>query len=178
MGEIGLPAGHYSRYGMYWRLMGDVESRDYEAACFKEKEYARRAVDSVIPGDSESEEVHQLTGEDHLDGENVYGKTYGWRGTQEGGYFTYRLAVGESDEPLALVARYRVCETGPRQFDVLVDGRTIFTEDLKDNGRRGFFYREMPIPQELTSGKKDIEVKFAAKPDNIAGGLFGLWLVR
>ena len=65
--------------------MGDVESRDYEAACFKEKEYARRAVDSVIPGDSESEEVHQLTGEDHLDGENVYGKTYGWRGTQEGG---------------------------------------------------------------------------------------------
>ena len=48
--------------------MGDVESRDYEAACFKEKEYARRAVDSVIPGDSESEEVHQLTGEDHLDG--------------------------------------------------------------------------------------------------------------
>ena len=68
MGEIGLPAGRYSRYGMYWRLMGDVESRDYEAACFKEKEYARRAVDSVIPGDSESEEVHQLTGEDHLDG--------------------------------------------------------------------------------------------------------------
>ena len=61
---------------------------------------------------------------------------------------------------------------------MLVDGRTIFTEDLKDNGRRGFFYREMPIPQVLTSVKKDIEVTFAAKPDNIAGGLFGLWLVR
>ena len=59
-----------------------------------------------------------------------------------------------------------------------VDGKTIFTEDLKNSGKRGFFYREMPIPQELTAGKKDVEVKFEAKPGNIAGGLFGLWLVR
>ncbi len=169
---------HYSRYGMYWRLMGDEESRDYEAVCIKEDEYTRRAVDSVVPGDRESEEVHQLAGKDYLDGENVYSKTYGWRGTHKGGNFTYRLTVREGDDPLVLVARYRVCETGPHQFDVQVDGKTIFTEDLKDNGKPGFFYREMPIPQELTSGKEYIEVKFAAKPDNIAGGLFGLWLVR
>ena len=169
---------HYSRYAMYWRLMGDDECRDYAAACAKEGEYARRAVDSVVPGDRESEEAHRLDGKDHLDGENIYDKTYGWRGTHKGGFFTYRLAAGDGDKPLTLVARYRVCETGPRRFDVQVDGKTIFTEDLKNSGKRGFFYREMPIPQELTAGKKEIEVKFAAKPGNIAGGLFGLWLVR
>ena len=169
---------HYRRYAMYWRLMGDEECRDYAAACAKEGEYARMAVDSVVPGNRESEAAHRLAGRDHLEGENIYGETYGWRGTHKGGFFTYRLAVGEGDKPLTLVARYRVCETGPRQFDVQVDGKTVFTEDLKDSGKRGFFYREMPIPKELTAGKKDVEVKFAAKPGNIAGGLFGLWLVR
>ncbi|MBQ7683085.1 MAG: glycoside hydrolase family 127 protein [Bacteroidaceae bacterium] len=169
---------HYSRYGMYWRLMSEDESRDYESVCAEDSKYGRRAVDYVVPGDRESEEVHRLDGKDHHEGEIIYGRTYGWRGTQRGGFFTYRLSVGEEDEPLVLVARYRVCETGPHQFDVQVDGRTIFTEELKDNGKRGFFYREMPIPKELTAGKKHVAVKFAAKPDNIAGGLFGLWLVH
>ena len=126
--------------------------------------------------ETESEESHRLDGQDLLSGENIYGKAYGWRDTRR--FFTYRLAAGEGDKPLTLVARYRVCETGPRQFDVQVDGKTIFTEDLKNSGKRGFFYREMSIPKELTSGKKNVEVKFAAKPGNIAGGLFGLWLVR
>ncbi len=36
----------------------------------------------------------------------------------------------------------------------------------------------MPIPPELTAGKSEIEVRFATTPGNIAGGLFGLWLVK
>jgi len=60
---------------------------------------------------------------------------------------------------------------------VLVDGKKVFTESLKDSGRRGFIFREMPIPQELVAGKKEIEVRFEPKPGNIAGGLFGLWLI-
>ena len=68
--------------------------------------------------------------------------------------------------------------SGPRRFNVQVEGRTIFTEDPKDDAKHRFFYREMPIPPELTAGKSEIEVRFATTPGNIAGGLFGLWLVK
>ena len=142
-----------------------------------EAEYAKRAVDSVVPGDRDSESKHRMEESNSCRGENVYGGTYSWRGTERGGgFFSYRLETG--GKPATLVARYRVCETGRRAFDVQVEGKTIFTEDLKDSGKRGFFFREMPIPPELTAGKKDVEVRFVPKDGNIAGGLFGLWLVR
>ena len=54
---------------------------------------------------------------------------------------------------------------------------TLTEESLKDSGRRGFIFREMPIPPELLAGKKKVEVRFVPKPGNIAGGLFGLWMV-
>ena len=75
------------------------------------------------------------------------------------------------------MARYRDCEKGAREFDVLVDGKAVFTESLKDSGRRGFIFREMPIPPELLAGKKKVEVRFVPNPGNIAGGLFGLWML-
>ncbi len=168
---------HYSRYAMYWRLMDANEGAEYAAACAKEAECARRAVDFVVPNDRESEEVHRLEARNSNSGENVYGKTYGWRDAHTGGHFAYRLAVGKGDGPLTLVARYRMW-SGPRRFNVQVEGRTIFTEDLKDDAKHRFFYREMPIPPELTAGKSEIEVRFATTPGNIAGGLFGLWLVK
>ena len=87
------------------------------------------------------------------------------------------MISGKGDGPLTLVARYRMW-SGPRRFNVQVEGRTIFTEDLKDDAKHRFFYREMPIPPELTAGKSEIEVRFATTPGNIAGGLFGLWLVK
>ena len=170
---------HYSRYAMYWRLMGEEEVRDFAAMRAKEAEYAKRAVDCAVPNDRDSENSHRMTVDNSCQGENVYGETFGWRGTNRGsGFFAYRLAVGDGEGARTLVARYRVCETGPRQFDVQVEGKTIFTENLVNSGKRGFFFREMPIPSELTAGKKDVEVRFVPKKGNIAGGLFGLWLVK
>jgi hypothetical protein len=34
------------------------------------------------------------------------------------------------------------------------------------------------LPTELTSGKKKVNVRFAAKPGNFAGGVFGVRTVR
>ena len=170
---------HFSRYTMYWRMMDEDENRRFAEAQSKAAAYSAKAADSVVPEDEWSEKRHGLSGAHTDSGVNIYGgpDTFGWRGAHgaAGGHFAYRLATG--DGPCTLVARYRMCEKGPRKFDVQVDGRTIFTEDLKDSGRRGFFFREMKIPPELTAGKKKVEVRFVPYPGNIAGGLFGLWLL-
>lgn len=94
-----------------------------------------------------------------------------------GGFFSFRLAVGDQPGGCALVGVYLARERGGRSFDVQVDGTTIFTDNLTDMGRPGFVFREMPIPSELLAGKKTVEVKFVPKPGNIAGGIFGLRMV-
>ena len=177
-----LFALHFSRYTTYWRVMGAEEDRDFAAAEAKAAEYARRAVDGVSPADYWSEKCHSLVAGNSETGVNIYGgpKSFGWRGAKGPAgkaFFSYSLAVGAEQGGRTLVARYRNCEKGARAFDVLVDGKKVFTESLKDSGRRGFIFREMPIPQELVAGKKEVEVRFEPKPGNIAGGLFGLWLV-
>ena len=73
---------------------------------------------------------------------------------------------------------YLARERGQRSFDVQVDGKTIFTDNLTDTGKPGFVFREMPIPPELLAGKKSVEVKFVPKPGNTAGGIFGLRMVH
>ena len=177
-----LFALHFSRYTTYWRVMGADEERDFAAAEAKAAEYAKRAVDGVSPGDYWSERLHSLAASHSETGVNIYGgpKSFGWRGAKGPAgkaFFSYRFAVGAEPSGRMLVARYRNCEKGARTFDVQVDGKTIFTESLKDGGRRGFIFREMSIPLELIAGKKEVEVRFVPKPGNIAGGLFGLWLV-
>ena len=177
-----LFALHFSRYTTYWRVMGADEERAFAAAEAKAAHYAKRAVDGVSPGDYWSERLHSFAGRHSESGVNIYGGpgSFGWRGAHGasgGGFFSYRLAVGAEPGGRTLVARYRDCEKGARAFDVLVDGEAVFTESLKDSGRRGFIFREMPIPPELLAGKKKVEVRFVPKPGNIAGGLFGLWMV-
>ena len=75
------------------------------------------------------------------------------------------------------MAQYLARERGARTFDVLVDGVKIHTENLIDNQKPAFVFTEMPIPAELVTGKKTVEVRFVPKTGNTAGGLFGLWLV-
>ncbi|MBQ5531209.1 MAG: glycoside hydrolase family 127 protein, partial [Kiritimatiellae bacterium] len=174
-----LFAVHFSRYTTYWRIMGEKESADCAVADGKAADYAKRAADSVEPGDFWSERKHSFSGDKSESGSNIYGapRVYGWRDARGGAGFAYRMSAAGCGRGAKLVARYRNCERGARSFDVRIDGATLFTENLKNSGGRGFFFREMPIPPEMLEGKKHVEVRFVPKPGNIAGGLFGLWLV-
>ena len=177
---------HFSRYTMYWRLADPAEEKAFADAAAKEKELAKRAIDTVEIGDAASEKAHGLAGEKTDSGTGLYGEhhEYHWRHAGSGGFFAYRLAIeGASGTPrhtggYVLVAKYCARERGQRTFDVLVDGVKIHTESLIDNNRPAFVFAEMPIPAELLAGKKSVEVRFAPKKGNTAGGLFGLWLVE
>jgi hypothetical protein len=61
---------------------------------------------------------------------------------------------------------------GPREFDILIDGRKIATQKLNNNRPEMFYDEIYPIPDELTKGKAKITVRFQAHPGNMAGGVF------
>jgi hypothetical protein len=66
----------------------------------------------------------------------------------------------------------------PRQFDVLVDGQVIATQELNRNRPNEFFEVEYPLPLERTQGREKITVRFQPHPGNTAGGVFGLAVLR
>ena len=171
---------HFSRYTMYWRLPDEADEKAFAEARAKEAELAKRTVDSVLIGDDKSEKAHGFAGEKTEWGTGLYGEyhEYKWRHASSGGFFSFRLAVGEGGGARTLVAKYLARERGKRTFDVLVDGKVVHTENLVDNKKPGFIFTEASIPAELLAGKKSVEVRFVPKQGNTAGGLFGLWLVK
>ncbi|MBO4286713.1 MAG: glycoside hydrolase family 127 protein [Kiritimatiellae bacterium] len=170
---------HFSRYTMYWRLADPEVEKAFAEAAAKAAELAKRAVDAVAIGDAASEKAHGFTDAKSDSGTGLYGEhhEYRWRHAVSGGFFAYRLAVGDAPGGRVLVAKYCARERGARAFDVLVDGKTVHTEKLVDHNKPAFVYVETPVPAELLAGKKSVEVRFVPKPGNTAGGLFGLWLV-
>ncbi|MEO7992205.1 MAG: DUF6805 domain-containing protein, partial [Chryseolinea sp.] len=65
-----------------------------------------------------------------------------------------------------------------RNFDIIVDGEKIATEDLNKYKESRFYDITYRIPSQFTKGKESITVKFQAKPNNQAGPLFGVRLVK
>jgi hypothetical protein len=76
------------------------------------------------------------------------------------------------------VATYWGSESGPREFDVLVDGERVATQSLHQDHPERFWDQTYELPQKLTAGKQRVNIRFAAKPGNYAGGVFGLRTVR
>ncbi|MBQ8111667.1 MAG: glycoside hydrolase family 127 protein [Kiritimatiellae bacterium] len=171
---------HFSRYTMYWMLPDEEAEKAFAEARAKEAGFAARVVDSVSIGDATSEKAHGLAGEKTDSGTGLYGEyhEHHWRHAFDGGFFAYRLAVGDAPGGRTLVTKYCARERGARVFDVLVDGKPVHTENLVDNHKPAFVFTEIPIPAELVAGKKDVEVRFVPKKGNTAGGLFGLWLLK
>jgi hypothetical protein len=100
-----------------------------------------------------------------------------WRDALWGGWFSYRLAV-TPERPLTLRCVYWGRERGPRAFDILLDGKLLAPQNISDTGRSEFFYRDILLPESLIAGRTQVTVKFQAHPGNLAGGLYGLTLVR
>lgn len=93
------------------------------------------------------------------------------------GWLSFDLKV-LSDRPVSLVASYWGGETGPRKFDILVDGTKIGSQSLQNNKPGEFFDVTYAIPEELTRSKNKITIRFEAQPGNIAGGFYGLRTIR
>lgn len=166
------------RHLVYWdRLTPDeweVRRAELAAEQARLRELERRTIDHFAIGEMQPERDHRLEGEKSTPHEFQGRKL---RHAVDGGWFAFDMSVSP-DEPTDLIATYWGSESGPREFDVLVDGKAIATQSLHQDQPERFWDQVYELPTKLTSGKKHIKIRFAAKPGNFAGGVFGLRTVR
>jgi len=159
-------------YLVYWDVLDEAQwqarEKQLQEELARHKALDSRTVDRVLINDEASEQGHDLQGEKHGAGE--FGGRM-WRHAGDGGWFSFRMKV-PADKPAELLAAYWGSDVGPREFDVLVDGKKIATQKLDRNRPDQFFDQVYAIPEELTKGKQLITVRFQAHPGKTAGGVF------
>jgi hypothetical protein len=167
---------HRQRYSVYWKLLSTTEwkAQTAELAAAEASRVAEEAhvVDSVSPGEQQSETDHKLQGGDTQSGDFDGRK---WRHASD--WFSYEVKV-LPDQPVQLVCTFWGGDAGGREFDVVVDGNIVATEKLNNNRPGEFYDAAYALPAELVRGKDKVTVKFSAHPGNIAGGLYGCRVLR
>jgi len=165
------------RYSIYWDLLTpeqwEKRQAALEAAERRERALAARTVDVVCIGEFESERAHHFKSE-RSDAGHFRGRL--WRHAKEG-WFSYEMKVAP-DKPMVLLCTYWGSDGGKREFDILVDGEQIATQKLEKNRPGEFFDVEHPLPVKLTAGKQRVTVRFQARPQATAGGVFGLRVLK
>ncbi len=168
---------HERRYTIFWDVFTEAAWAErqaaYEAELQRERALQARTVDFVQPGEMQPERDHNMQGERTYNGEHLGRK---WRDARDG-WFSFDMKV-LPDEPVILQATYWGDEAGQRNFDILLDDRKIATQKLLHDKPGKFFEVDYPIPPELTRDKTKVTVKFTSHPQNFAGGLFGLRVLR
>jgi hypothetical protein len=130
-------------------------------------------IDQVAPGEQQPESDHGFKGEGAESGIAPAGR---WRHAKQ--WFSYDLNDPKA-EARALRLSFAKGDAG-RRFDLVVNGQLIAEVELgKPDTPDEIYTREFPLPAELVraAGGK-LNVKFVAKPGSIAGGLYGLRLLR
>jgi hypothetical protein len=169
---------HHKRYAVYWDLLNEQQWIEREANYKKEVERVRKlealTIDFVQPGETKVESEHNLQGDRMDAGENA-GRA--WRHARVDGWLSFDLKV-TADAPVSLVCSYWGSETGPRTFDIFVDGTRIGTQSLQNDKPGEFFDVTYAIPESITRGKSKITVRFQGQKGNMAGGFYGVRVVR
>jgi hypothetical protein len=170
---------HDTRYIMYWLTLSKENYKVYLdslAAVEKEKvELQQRTVDFVTPGEQQPEADHAMESNKSRTGNYL---NQFWRDAADDGYFSYTLSTDQQSE-LSLIVRYWGAEWGSRKFDIYIDDKKLISED--NTGRWNlsrFIDITYDIPQAMVQGKKQVRVKFRSIPQNTAGAVYYVRLVK
>ncbi len=163
---------HDSRYMLYWQqttpanmaLMREATARAEADRLALDS----RTVDQVAPGEQQPESDHFFKGEG-ADAGIANGRH--WRHAT--GWFSYELNDREQQARVLRLA-FSPGDAG-RKFDIFVNGQLLQSVELGREPGDGIYTRDFALPAGL--GTK-ISVKFVAKPGSIAGGLYGLRLLK
>lgn len=166
---------HDSRYMLYWGHTTRAQQSLVRAELAKAEE-ARLALDAqtldqVAPGEQQPESDHGFKGEGVETGIAPAGR---WRHARQ--WFGYTLSDPQSQARLLRLTL--ASGDAGRRFEVVVNGRVIAELELAGD-TQPLYARDIPLPADLVAaaGGK-LEVRFVARPGSIAGGLYGLRLLR
>jgi DUF1680 family protein len=167
---------HDARYMVYWQQStpGDYTRMKQENAAKEAERLALDAqtIDQVAPGEQQPESDHAFQGEGADAGINS-GRH--WRHASQ--WFSYRLNDPQGEAKLLRLTFARA-DAG-RRFDIVVNGERIAAVELPADEPQEFYTRDFALPPALVQGAQGkLEVKFVAREGSMAGGLYGLRLMR
>lgn len=164
---------HESRYVIYWPIVSaaryEEQRKQIEANERERLAFDAATLDQVTPGAQQSEVEHNFKGEETSNGTF---QDRSWRDAR--GWFSYDLKV-PADVDVDLLVTFYGGDVG-RRFNVLIDDERLAEISLDGRGEDRFFSRRFPIARSQVG--KTVNVRFAALPGSIAGGLFDLRIIR
>ena len=171
---------HDSRYMMYWLALSEDSYKDYLTNLAKQEQERQaleaRTTDKVQPGEQQPESDHFMETDNSTVGNtnDVF-----FRDARDGHYFSYYLMQTGGKTDLSLRLKYwGVGDWKNPEFDIFVDDALVTTVNLVGKYRTSQFkFEEYPIPAELLKGKKQIRVKFVAKPHKQVGEIYEVRLI-
>lgn len=133
-----------------------------------------RKVDRYTPSVPEKDTGRNFTGKEAAtaaSGNHVY------RHATHGGSFSMDIWV-DSIAQNDLVLTYWGADGGGRTFDIFVNDIKIATQSL--DGKRGDQFSDVTytIPLRLTQSKEKVRLRLQAAPNQIAGGVWDMWVVK
>lgn len=166
---------HDSRYMVYWPVysQSELETKRHQLM-LEEKatlELERRTIDKVAPGEQQPESDHFFKGENTnagINGEHFWRDASGW--------FSYIL--NDKNQKAKTLRIYYFTGDAGRKFRIEINDQLLTTVTLTNNNE-GFYYIDYPldkIKSKLRTGK--ITLKFVAEPGSIAGGIYGVRLLK
>lgn len=167
---------HDSRYMLYWGRTTPAQQSLMRAELAKAEEERlaldAQTIDQVAPGEQQPESDHGFKGEGVETGIAPAGR---WRHARQWFGYTLKDATGAARTLRLTLAS----SDAGRRFDVVVNGRVVAELELKAE-TEPLYSRDLPLPPDLVAAAAggSLEVRFVAKPGSIAGGLYGLRLLR
>ncbi len=171
---------HDSRYMMYWLALSEDSYKSYldnlEKAEQERQALEARTVDKVQPGEQQPEADHFMETDRSQVG-NTNDVFY--RDARDGHFFSYLMQTGGQTDLSIRLKYWGVGEWKSHEFDILVDD--VLVKEVNNTGKyriSEFKYETYPVPAELLKGKKQVRVKFVAKPRKQIGEIYEVRLVR
>lgn len=167
---------HNSRYIVYWPSETEVAYEEKQKS-LKKSETEKMAldkvtIDMVYPGEQQPESDHFVESEQSNIG--VHSGKH-WRDAT--GWFSYLLK-----DPDHEAKRLRVLYWGQdkgRSFEILINDMVIAEEVLDGSHGAEFFSVDYSLPPEILQQQKEtLSVKFKAKNNAVAGGVYEVRLLR
>ena len=171
---------HDARYMMYWLALSEDNYKGYLDNLAKAEQERQaleeRTMDKVQPGEQQPESDHFMKTDNSYVGNS---NDVFYRDANDGHYFSYLLQTGGQTELSLRLKYWGVGEWKSHEFDILVDD--VLIKEVNNTGKyriSEFKYETYPIPADVLKGKKQVRVKFVAKPRKQIGEIYEVRLVK